>query len=219
MRVNARPKRQLLDELYRNSEAFRQPIEYMLGNAPLLVAHLWMTYRNLGSLPGVFLEGNFYCIPMEFVEDYRGHWFALQFTQAFQTHPPGPSRSSEENEIEVDDRVLDRLASFVGATSLVEAYGYALCFFNRILNLAREDYPGGMPGYYSTEHNRVFAFFPMEVIRGYIAMIGWEECRAASEKRLAELRAGAAGSSIRGPRPQADSFTPGNGRSPDHGAG
>jgi hypothetical protein len=176
MEVVVRPTGQLRDELTRNAETFRQPLESLLTVAPLRVAHMLYVHRRSGGLPGILRDHAIYCLPFESLDDYREQPFALMFTQAGQNLLPPSPVPGDTLTLEVKDAILEKLASLTGAGSSIEAYGYGLWFFNRILNLAREDYPGGMPGFWSLAKKEFQAFFAMEACTGVVELIAWDEC-------------------------------------------
>lgn len=182
MLVLARPTGELLDELAKCSEAFDQPLETLLKESPLNVGFIWVLYERSGGLPAIHWNGALYCLPIDSVDDYRKHPFALLFTQAGQFAPMDAPRPLHE--VEVKDKILSKLASIVGATSLIEAYGYSLWFFTRILNFAREHHPGGTPGVCSLKERTFQAFFGMKHARRGFQLIGWDECLAVTNDRL-----------------------------------
>lgn len=179
MIIYLRPTSKLRDELAANATAFRQTVEDLLLHAPLRVGYMWHLHQRSGGLPAILWEDTLNCLPFELVEDYRKHPFALQCTQAGQSRlRPADALESDTAMVEVPDRIPNKLASLVGASSSVEAYGYAVWFFNRTLNLAREDFPGGIPGFFSKTDRAFDSFFPMEnhLVAGAAQLVAWDEC-------------------------------------------
>jgi hypothetical protein len=151
---------------------------------------MWLNYQRSGGLPAILLKDALYCLPFEFIEDYREHPFALLYTQAGQSRPTPAEAPKADSMIEVEDRILEKLASLVGASSSVEAYGYAVWFFNRTLNLAREDYPGGIPGFFRKADAAFDGFFPMQTKLGGSSarLVAWDECHMVMALRSGGIR-------------------------------
>jgi hypothetical protein len=89
-------------------------------------------------------------------------------------------------EIEVEDRHLVKLTSLVEASSSVEAFGYSLWAFSRILNFAREEYPGGIPGAFLMKELMFHPFFGEVPPRGRAQVVGWDDCLEITKSRLRE---------------------------------
>jgi hypothetical protein len=163
---------------------------------------MWVLYEREGGLPAILKDDALYFLPLDFIDDYRAHPFSLLFTQAGQVGPKddGPPLFN----VEVKDEILGKVGSIVGATSPVEAYGYCLWFFLRILNFAREHYPGGIPGVSSGSARASFsAFFGLDpAYRNLkrVRRVSWNECLAVTRDHAQLARSPSAGARPAGSR-------------------